>query len=136
MKKTKHGDYERTVCFPIWSDYEVKIVFCEDLGKARKARYGTSGASDNATALHTQSVNGTSHLFFIIGNCPTGVVAHECWHAIKAMLIEWAGVSDLDNETVAYHLGYLVQKVADFRNDLIDAKIMPQILGVKSKRKG
>jgi len=127
MRQTCHGDYERRVRFSTISDYDVKIVFCLDLGEARKARYGTTGSSDNARGLHTKAVGGISHLFFKLGDCPTGVVAHECWHAIHAMF-EWAGVRDFENELVAYHLGYLVQKVADFRNALIDS-------GVKSSTK-
>ena len=123
MKKTRFGDYERKVTFACWANYDVHVVFTESIPLSRKARYGTAGDSDGAGALHASAIGGRAHLFFKIGNCPTGVIAHESWHAICCLMTEWAGVKELDNEAVAYDLGYLVQKVADFRNDLIDSGV-------------
>lgn len=140
MKICKDGDYERKVTFDAWNSYDVFIVFTESIAQSRTKRYGSAGGSDGAKALHVSAEGGRSHLFFKIGNAPSGVIAHECWHAIRRMMVEWAGVEDLDNETVAYHLGWLVGKVVDFRNDLIDAGVgmgsialkQSRVLGVKS----
>src|ERR1039458_5704373 len=144
MKKTKFGDYERVVTFTVWSEYDVHIVFTEDIGRSRKARYGTYGLCDSAGALHVSAEHGHAHIFFKLSGAPTGIIAHECWHAIYHMMIEWAGVTELDNEAVAYHLGYLVQKVIDFREALIHSGVFApgwddkqalrqsKVLGVKS----
>ena len=138
IKKTKLGDYERKVTFAVWCYYDVHVVFTDSIPLSRKARYGTAGLSDGAGALHTYAQGGHAHLFFKIGDCPTGVVAHECWHAIYALMNDWAGVKEMDNEAVAYHLGYLVQQVVNFRNDLIDAGVGVDMrpnanFGVKSR---
>lgn len=130
IKRTKHDDYERVIQFPIYSYYRLHIVFTEDIARSRKARYGQMGLSEDATALHTSANGGHAHLFFLIGNCPTGVIAHESWHAVHCMFINWVGAKEMDNEIIAYHIGYITQEIANFRNDLIDAKI-----GVKSSNK-
>jgi hypothetical protein len=123
MKKTKFGDYEQKVLFEVWSNYAVHIVFTDDLAKSRIARYGSAGAAGDigTGALFTRGNGGYGHLFFQIDACAR-VLTHEAWHAVWAMF-EWAGVKDWDNETVAYHLGYLVGKISDFQ---------AKVLGVKS----
>src|SRR5271157_3190142 len=135
FKRTKYGDYERRVFFPIFSDYELHVVFTQNIVESRKARYGCSGASGDAGAMHSMAAGGHAHLFFKIGNSPSGIIAHECWHAIYGLMKEWAGVDHFDNETIAYHLGYLVQKVNDFRNDLIDANLIPYDWGNRLAQK-
>jgi hypothetical protein len=123
MKKSKHGDYERVVTFPVWSNYKVHVIFTDNIAESRIARYGDSGLAEGANALHCCAKDGHSHLLFKLGDCTIGVVAHECWHAIRCMLVDWAGVEIMENELTAYHLGYLVDKVSEFRNDLIDVGI-------------
>jgi hypothetical protein len=140
IKKTRYDDYERTLCFDVWSGYTVHVVFTENIGMSRFARYGSYGAADNAGALHCSAERGHSHLFFKLGYPLAGTVAHECWHAVYSMMMDWAGVRDLDNETIAYHLGHLVQFVSNFWNDMMDEGIrtdgcalqQSKSLGVKS----
>jgi hypothetical protein len=127
VKRTKHGDYERVVKFPVWSGYQVHVIFTNDIAASRKARYGSAGASEGARALHSSAEGGHSHLFFRIGNSPAGVISHESWHAIRCMMVDFGGVTIMENEVTAYHLGYLTQEVVSFQIDLMDAKI-----GVKS----
>ena len=43
-----------------------------------------------------------------------GTIAHECWHCVRQMLLHMGAT--LDNEVVAYHLGYVVNRVTDFKN--------------------
>lgn len=43
-----------------------------------------------------------------------GTIAHEAWHCVRRMLLHMG--AGLDNEVVAYHLGYLVNKMTDFKN--------------------
>lgn len=111
IKKTKHGDYERIVKFPVLANYFVHVVFTDNIGRSRKARYGTEGASEGAAALSSVAVNGHGHLFFKRENS-VGILAHEAWHAVFRMF-EWVGAG-LDNEMVAYHLAYLVDHICSF----------------------
>lgn len=126
MKTTRHGDYEKTVRFLVWSNYAVRIVFTHDIGKSLNAR-GNPRKTEATEALHWNIGNG-SVLIFKIGDCASGTIAHECWHAIRTMLVDYCGVETMEDEVTAYHLGYLVQQVTNFRNELIDKKV-----GVKSE---
>jgi hypothetical protein len=123
MKTTKHGDYEMVVRFEPWSAFKVYVIFTDDLAKARVARYGSAGvaAEEGTAALFTRGNGGYGHLFLHPDSCAR-IIAHECWHAVWWMF-KWAGVADWDNETCAYHLGYLVGKVSEFQ---------AKVLGVKS----
>jgi hypothetical protein len=122
--KTHHGDYQEVLRFPVWSGYRVYVVFTEDIAKSRMARYGTVGNAPGADALFTRGAGGYGHLFYKPA-AAAGVIAHEAWHALWAMF-KWAGVKKWDNETVAYHLGYLVGTVSRFQ-----AKVLKRRLGNK-----
>jgi hypothetical protein len=91
----------------------VHVVFTDHIGRSRKGRYGSEGAAEGAAALSSQAVNGHGHLFFKMSNTP-GIIAHEAWHAVFRMF-EWAG-AELDNEMVAYHLSFLVDRIASFKS--------------------
>jgi hypothetical protein len=112
IKKTRHGDYERIVKFPVLSTYFVHIIFTENIARSRKGRYGDEGSAEGAAALSSTAVGGHGHLFFQPSNTE-GIIAHESWHAIYHMF-EWLG-AELDNEMVAYHLAYLVDRIISFK---------------------
>ena len=114
LKKTKFNDYEEVVTFGVYSNYRIHIIYTDSIPRSSKARYGSEGRTENAAAYHRQAGGGHSHVFFTERWEP-GVIAHECFHAIWAMLKEWAGVVDMDNEIIAYHLGFLVGIVHDFK---------------------
>ena len=130
FKKTKHGDYEHKVTFSVFG-FVVYIVFSKDMVKSINARYPQVNTTDSDFGAMCCRKRGSpeQHIFFELGNCPVGTLAHECWHAVRYMLLDWAQC-ELDNETMAYHLGWLVDQAASFRLALIDAG-----LGVKSKSK-
>lgn len=127
MKKTKFDDYAIYVKFPVM-EYGCHVVFTDKYQDSIAARGLAAGRLHMSAACHIHR-GGDSWIFFKIGNAPMGVVAHEAYHALQHMF-DVIGVKSLDEETFAYHLDYLVQKIADFRNDLIDAKI-----GVQSSTK-
>jgi hypothetical protein len=45
-------------------------------------------------------------------DAPCSSVAHEAWHAVRRML-DYCG-AEQENEVVAYHLGYVVNKIIHF----------------------
>lgn len=124
MKPTKFVDFEHTISFPVWADYKVHVIFTGDIVKSRMGRYGAVGKAEAAGALHSCTDDGHSHLFYKV-TASAEIITHEAFHAIWAMF-DWAGVEDWDNETVAYHLGWLVGHITLFQ---------ARVLAVKSSTK-
>ena len=121
MKKTKRGDYERTVTFPMFKGYTIHIVFTDDISRSRKMRYGTEGNSRDAAAMHSSAVGGHAHLFYPLPS-DVEIIAHEAYHAIYCMLTDWCGEPEMPNEIAAYLVGYLVGKIVDFQYELKGAR--------------
>lgn len=111
MKKTRFGDFRRTLVFPAFSRYKLHIVFTDDIGRSKKHRYGNDNHCEGAEAIHIPNEGGSSHIIFRY-TAGARIIAHESWHAVRSLLL-WAG-ADLDNEVVAYHLGYVVEEVHKF----------------------
>jgi hypothetical protein len=110
---------ETKVVFNVLSKYTVYIVFTHDIPAS--ANYLSirdkfnSLNDDRMTHCFGCHLNpyerGDAYLLFT-PEITVGGIAHECWHAVHAMF-DWAGM-ELENETVAYHLGYLVNAVINF----------------------
>jgi hypothetical protein len=122
VKPTRYGDYEKTVKFDLFSRYMVHVVFTDSLETSFRKRYPTSPFewASEAQGFHVKpSARGHAHIF-LPHNVIEGSVAHECWHAIREMLLNWIHANaDLDNEVVAYCLGYLVGKVYEFKSAVV-----------------
>jgi len=118
VKRSRYGDYDLKVVFPIFAHYTIHVVFTENLVKSRMDRYGDAGAagSGQTQAMSSTATGGIGHLFFP-PLARAGVIAHEAWHGIYR-LFEWAGV-ELENETIAYHLGYLVNQITQFQKKIL-----------------
>jgi hypothetical protein len=110
MRKSGHT----IVHFPVFSDYTVHVEIAADLEDAVKKYKHTRdievGPDVDGLAIHVD-YEPISYLF-VPPRCSVGTIAHECWHVVHRML-KHVGV-DIESETVAYHLGYLVDKVTDF----------------------
>jgi hypothetical protein len=122
VKKTKYNDYEMILRFPVWSHYAIHVVVGETIEKSVQSRYGVVSASkvEDADALTMSHDGKHGHIFFDMPSLfepylIAGNLAHESWHAVRRMLC-YMGASDLpiDNETVAYHLGYTVERATKF----------------------
>ena len=107
---------KKTVYFAVW-DYYVYVIVTEDFdASADKLKLRSDDAdslNDGTTggaSLHVKD-NAESYLL-IKPNATVKVVAHESWHCVRRML-EYAG-AELDNETTAYHLGYLAGEAHAF----------------------
>ena len=128
--KSKYGDYETQVRIPMFANYHVHIIFADDLKTAWGSRFkSTLKIGEDCKAFHQTWHDGYSRLFFKTGDCTTCTVAHECFHAVAALL-KFAGVKYKEEEVIAYALDYIVQGVQNFKNDLIDQKV-----AVKSRKK-
>ena len=108
--KVKH------IAFPVFSNYIVHVEITSDL-KRSMAKYPPTRAvieaADEACdgmTIHVEDE--TFSYIFLPYNASVGTIAHESWHTIKAMMEHLA--IELDSETVAYHLGYLVDQIFRF----------------------
>ena len=87
--------------------YDVKIVVT---GNVREYEYSRGAESVRSPeASHMSDDNSSCIVFHPFSSA--GTVAHECWHAVRNMLLSVQ--AELDNEVVAYHLSYLVDKITD-----------------------
>lgn len=121
LKKSRHGDYEKVIKLPVFSNYKIHIVFTDDIRASSKARYPHSdGFDERADAGHQFSNSGDSHLYYTTANS-FGVLAHEVVHAIFS-IFDWIGARKRDEEVEAYHLGYICDAVVDFRDQVLDSK--------------
>jgi hypothetical protein len=107
---------KKTVDFPAWN-YSVTVVVTSDINAAAKKLHliavdepPPADKSTGGLSRHGRDC-GESYLFVKPGSS-INAVAHESWHCVRRMLL-YAG-AELDSETVAYHLGYLAQKVHVF----------------------
>ena len=103
--------------FPVFSGYLVHIEITSDvqksLAKYPETKCAVDGEDDaNTHAITVHIVNEPLTFMFLPYNVSVGTIAHESWHAVKRMM-EYVDVK-LDSETVAYHLGYSVDKIFRF----------------------
>lgn len=101
--------------FPVFCGYivhvEVTSDFKKSFSKYKSTREVNLDANDTrAMAVHVNDIS--MSYVFLPPNASVGEIAHESWHVIRRMM-EYMGVDD-SNEAVAYHLGYLTQKIFNF----------------------
>lgn len=99
--------------FPVFSDYAVSVEIAPHIGKAAE-RYKTTFTlegyeEENTSALTVHHPEESISYVFLRPRASPGTVAHESWHVLVHM---WEGLGiELDHESMAYHLGYLVDKI-------------------------
>ena len=121
MRKTKYGDYAKWLRFEVFSRYAIRLIFSSDLKKSAMGRLGHMPSDEFADAFvfHVKD-HGQSYIFLPL-KVSEGVVAHEAWHIIHRVL-NFAGVEEFDNEVVAYHLGWLVEQIYKFKNQISEKR--------------
>jgi hypothetical protein len=103
--------------FPVLSDYIVHVEITSDLEKSMRRYPPCQEAIDelkgdyacDALTVHTDE---TFSFIFFPHNASVGTIAHEAWHVVNRMMSLLS--IETDNEVVAYHLGYLVDKIFRF----------------------
>lgn len=99
----------KRIVFPVFKDYEIIVVVTTDLKKAIK-RYDSEYDIDEGAAATL--LKDDSSIIFIPICTPLDIMVHESWHAVKNMMDHLE--LELDHETVAYHLGYVVDQIQRF----------------------
>lgn len=104
-----------TIEFPVFSSYMVHVEVTSDLKKSMAKYPLTKVAVDDygdgdGVAIHVDK-EGFSFIFLRY-NASVGDIAHESWHVVHRMM-DFLGI-ELDHETAAYHLGYMVNKIFRF----------------------
>lgn len=114
MRGKIRGERVKCICFPVFANYTVRVVLTPDVAKSRSARdseIGNKYDGGDPLGIHAFNGNGDAWIFLPLTVEP-GTVAHECFHCINRMM-QWIQ-ADLENEVVAYHLGFLVTEVSNF----------------------
>lgn len=102
--------HRHNLTFPVFAKYKVTVLFTRDIPKAA-ARLGVDASKADAAMTITET--GTKRAYIVFPLKPDAdTVAHEAYHAISAMLA-WAGATP-EEETVAYHIGYLVKHITEW----------------------
>lgn len=98
-----------TVTFAVFG-YDVHVILSRNIeATGRRLREDLSNAEGAFVTKDDQPLKG----WLVLEEKPNeGVIAHEAAHAIRAMLTN-AGVS-LDDESFAYHLQFLVERIHRF----------------------
>ena len=112
-KPTEYGDYATWVSFDVMANYQVRLIFTNDLVKSATARIAAPSPDGDAFCYHVKG-DGRSYIFLKFDS-DESTVAHECWHIVHRVLT-YCGVQDMDDEIVAYHLDHMVEKVYQFKN--------------------
>lgn len=112
MKKPK----EKKMKFKIelFGNYIVQVIITDDLPQTLKNRWPDtySNEPDNTHAICLHFDDNLESTMVLGMKMKVGTIAHESWHVVRRMYQE-LGV-ELDNEAVAYALGFITQKVEDF----------------------
>ena len=114
MKKPfKHKENVHKITFTGF-DYGVVLVLTNCVQTSVNARV-TGYDSSTTRAAHLYNDNDEPISVIVLGaNENAGTVVHESWHAVRRMMK--LRRAKLDNETVAYHLEYLVTEILDFKS--------------------
>ncbi len=104
--------------FPVFN-YDMTIVYTDDIVRSREELDHVIGAADrkfidDCDGLHSFHEDKSTGFIFFTPDTSIGVIAHECYHAISRML-RWIGAKK-EEEVVAYHLSYLLDKVLKFKD--------------------
>lgn len=105
-----YSEDKTVVRFPAW-DYDVDVVFSTNVDASIKRR-DDNHEEGTARAICMRSQTHPRCLIIFPYRPKESTVAHESWHAVRRMLT-YCG-AEYDSETVAYHLGYLVQEITKF----------------------
>lgn len=117
-------EQEFTIDIPVFN-YRVIVVITNSISASRDARDELLGETSHklnkyVDGLHSYNEEEPDSYIFITPRTTNGVIAHEVFHVIWRVF-EWVGAK-LDNETIAYHLSYIVDEIDEKRKMLRKTK--------------
>ena len=119
VKLTKYKDYATWVTFPVLAKFKVRVILTENLANSAGQRIGGCSLDGSADAACYNTKNGWSYMF-LNPQADEGTIAHESWHIIFEIM-DYVGAK-IENEVVAYHLGYLINKIHTFKKEVSHAQ--------------
>lgn len=97
-------------------DYNISIVVTDDIVKSRNNRSHLLGSlyhdHGGTKGLHSCNEDISGAYLFFNRDTTHEIIAHESFHAVYRMF-KWIG-AEIEEELMAYYLGYTVQQVTDF----------------------
>lgn len=104
---------EYMIELPVFN-YMIFVVVTDNIAESRKNRKARLGCLKKDISKYVDGMHSFDNLepngwVFINPTSSPGVIAHEVFHALWRMF-KWVGAK-LENETVAYHLSYIVDKI-------------------------
>jgi len=121
--KGKFKEEINIINFPV-QQYELHIIVTNNIRKSRNKRKKLFGGKldGNAKGLFSKS-NDFSGYIFIEPNASVNTISHESFHAVDHLMsaIDTSLTKDT-NECYAYSLGYIVEKVYNFKNKIKNDK--------------
>ena len=114
--KTRFKSRYTVIEFPVFCNYRVHVEVSSDIRRSMAKYPPTEDLSKEdshgteACAIHI--CDEPFSFIFLPYNANVGSIAHEAWHVIR-QIMEHTNV-ELDNEAVAYHLGYLTDGIFKF----------------------
>lgn len=102
-----------TIDFPVFCNYVVHVEIASDLHAAMQ-KYPTTRdvPLQDTQAIVVHKDNAAHSFMFLKPTADAGTIAHESYH-IARRILRYMGCEP-DNETIAYHLGYIVNKITKF----------------------
>lgn len=113
-----------SVDFPVFN-YRLFVIYTDDLIKTRLSLSHKVGApktiiSSTVDGLHSYNNEESDAFILFTPDSSVGTIAHEVSHAIWRMFRFYG--AKFENELFAYHLGYTLDKILEFKKE-IDLKI-------------
>lgn len=124
MTKLKTGEYATTIDLSPFP-YELRIIVTDDIMVTEKRIRDSykdksplkADKNTGAMAMHSAGVKA---MFILLPfACDVGNVAHEVWHTVRSLLL-FVGAG-LENEVVAYYLGWLTRESVRFNYEATKA---------------
>ena len=104
--------------FPVFSNFEVRVEITDNIDKSFSSKKDLESLYDEVRTGSSEAMtvvpeeNNQITYIFLPPSASWGTISHECYHAVTNMF-EFVN-ADPDEETIAYHLGYLVDEVCRF----------------------
>lgn len=122
IKKPK-SHHEAFFLFPVLSEYRVIIVLTDDIPAsvmylADRDFFNVPEHQQltDCLACHLHPGNRGHSYIVLKPKAHAGAIAHETWHMIYN-LMKFTGI-ELEDEFIAYHLGYAVQQIVQFQYEV------------------